>query len=162
MTAAIRPSSVVAKTELVRDVGRFDEAIDCSEDYDLWMRLAHASAACVNEERLVRVRTHRGNQNREVSRAYVARDYSLRKLAAQLAGSERPLLEEERARNALAQAAETAARGRSWRALVPVVRSVPFSWRCPRWWYGAAKAVARACLGGFRSRPLAERASAGR
>jgi glycosyltransferase involved in cell wall biosynthesis len=145
-TASIRPSSVVAKTDLVCDAGAFDEAIDCSEDYDLWMRLALMSPVCVNDERLVRVRRHPGNQNREVSRAYVARDYSLRKLAARLDGSERALLEEERSRNALAQAAETAARGWPWRALVPVAKSLPFSWRYPRWWYGVAKAFARACL----------------
>lgn len=159
-TAAIHPSAVVARTELVRDVGGFDELIDCSEDYDLWMRLALASPACVVGERLVRVRRDPGNENREVSRAYVARDYSLRKLAARLDGAERALLEEERSRNALAQAAETAARGRPWRALVPVARSLTFSWRYPRWWYGAAKAVARACLRRFESRSAAGRGHA--
>jgi glycosyltransferase involved in cell wall biosynthesis len=154
-TASIRTPAVVASTNLVREVGGFDEAMDCAEDYDLWIRLALRSPASVIDEPLVRVRRHAGNDNREVSRAYVARDYSLCKLARQLGGAQRALLAEERSRNALAQAAETAARGGRWRALAPVGKSLSFSWRYPRWWYGAARAVARACL----ARPRHDRAS---
>ena len=39
-SASIRTPAVLASTELVREVGAFDEAMDRSEDYDLWMRLA--------------------------------------------------------------------------------------------------------------------------
>ena len=61
--------------------------------------------------------------------AYVARDYSLCKLARNVTGPQRRLLEQERSRNALALAAEIANRGGRWRALVAVGRSLPFSWK---------------------------------
>ena len=51
------PAVVVARTELVREVGAFDEAIDCAEDFDLWTRLALRSPICVVDEPLVRVRS---------------------------------------------------------------------------------------------------------
>ena len=146
------PSVVVARTELVRDVGAFDETIDCAEDYDLWTRLARRSAICVVDDPLVLVVTHPNDNGRTIGRAAVARDYSLRKLAAQSSGRARALVAKERSRNALAHSAELAAHGDRWASLAPVARSLRFSWRYSSWWYGAAKAVARACL---RSGPAA-------
>lgn len=144
-TASIRTPAVIASAKLVRDAGAFDEAVDRGEDYDLWMRLALRSPVCIVDEPLVLVRRHAGNQARG-PRAYIARDYSLRKLAAAVTGARRRLLAEERSRNALALAAELHACGCRWRALAAVGMSLPFSWKYPRWWYGSAKAVARACL----------------
>ncbi len=149
-TAAIRTPAVIASTRLVRDLGAFDEAIDCSEDYDLWMRLAQQIPVCLLDESLVLVRRNARHRKMEVSRPYVARDYSLHKLARQASGTQRALLEEERSRNALALAAAIAARGRRWRAVAAIGKSLPFSWKYPRWWYGGAKALARACVGRCR------------
>jgi len=157
-SASIRTPAVLASTELVREVGAFDEAMDRSEDYDLWMRLALRSPACVIDEPLVAVRRHAGNQKTEQPRAYVARDYSLCKLARHVTGPQRRLLEQERSRNALALAAEIANRGGRWRALVAVGRSLPFSWKYPQWWYGGARALARACLATGRYAPASEAA----
>jgi glycosyltransferase involved in cell wall biosynthesis len=151
-SASIRTPAVVVSTKLMRDVGGFDEAIERSEDYDLWTRLALRSPICVVDEPLVLVRRHAGNQTTESSAAYVARDYSLRKLARHFTGAPRRLLEEERSRNALALAADVAARGGQWRAVAAVGKSLPFSWKYPRWWYGAARALARACLAAGRAR----------
>ena len=145
-TASIRLPSVLATTDFVREAGGFDEAIDRSEDYDLWLRLALQSPVCVVDEPLLRVRRHPSNENREPGSAHLARDYSLRKLAGQLSGAQRALLMEERSRNALAMAAEVAARGERRRSAAIVWGSLPFSWRYPHWWLGAAKALARACL----------------
>jgi len=144
--ASIRTPCVMASTELVRDVGGFDVAIDCAEDYDLWVRLALRSPVCVVDQPLVHVRRHRKGPNRAIGYANEARDYSLRKLARALDGPRRALVEEERSRNALAKAATIAAHGGRWRALSAVASSASFSWRYPRWWYGAAKALGRACL----------------
>src|SRR5262249_22760627 len=130
-----------------------DEAIDCAEDFDLWTRLALRSPICVVEEPLVRVRSHPNNSGRKVGSASVARDYSLCKLAARTSGQARALLMKERSRNALGHAAAIAAHGGRWTSLGPVGGSLRFSWRYPEWWYGAAKAVARACLGTRRSAP---------
>jgi glycosyltransferase involved in cell wall biosynthesis len=145
--ASIPIAGVIASAGLIRDVGGFDEAIDCSEDYDLWMRLALRSPACVIDEPLVRVRRHAANTARRAGAAHVARDYSLRKLATQADAAQRALLAEERSRNALARARAIAARGGRWHALGVVAGSLPFGWKYAGWWYGAARVVARACIG---------------
>jgi len=152
-TASIRPSSVVVRTALVRAIGGFDEAINCSEDYDLWMRLALRSPVCVVDEPLVRVRRHAGSDSRAAGSAHRARDYSLRKLAQNASAEQRKLLAEERSRNALAMAAAVAARGGRWRSIAVLGRSLPLGWKYPRWWYGAARAIARALVGGRRRLP---------
>jgi glycosyltransferase involved in cell wall biosynthesis len=146
-TAAIRPSSVVAKAALVRDAGAFDEAIDVSEDYDLWLRLALRSPVCVVDEPMTSVRRHSSNPKRRAGTPHQARDHSLRKLEKQLSGRERALVAEERSRNALGLAGAFTAHGERWRAVVAVCTSLPLGWKYPRWWYGAAKALAKAGLG---------------
>jgi glycosyltransferase involved in cell wall biosynthesis len=146
-TASICTPSVVVRKELLTKVGAFDPTIDVAEDYDLWMRLALESPVCVVDEPLVRVRRHPENLRRPLAAPYTARDYSLRKLADTLDGAERKLVDEERSRNALALAAATYRSGRRWRSLAVLARSAPFAWKYPRWWYGGAKALARACLG---------------
>ena len=151
-SASIRTPSVVASTELLREAGAFDEAIDCSVDYDLWMRLALRSPVCVVDEPLVRVRRHSENLRREVAAPYLARDHYLQKLARQVAGAERTLLEEERSRNALQMADAILAAGDRWRSVTALRRSIAFSWTYPRWWYGSMKALARACIAPRRGR----------
>jgi glycosyltransferase involved in cell wall biosynthesis len=149
-TASIRPSSVLARTELVRHIGAFDEAIDCSEDYDLMLRLAFRSPVCVVDEPLTSVRRHSSNPKRRAGAPHLARDYSLRKLEAQVMGRERKLLAEERSRNALGLAAAFTSHGERRRSIATIFRSVPLGWKYPRWWYGAAKEIARTV---FRARP---------
>jgi glycosyltransferase involved in cell wall biosynthesis len=144
--ASIRTPSVVARTEFLREVGAFDETIDCAEDYDLWARLALRSPACVVDEPLVRVRRYPRNDEREVGRAHVARDRSLRKLASQLAGRRRALVLAERSRNALARGAALVACGNPWRGVGAVASSLPLGWRYPGWWFGCAKLLVRACF----------------
>ena len=150
---SIRSPCVVARTELVREVGGFDEALACAEDFDLWTRLALRSPICVVDEPLVRVRRHPNNSGRKIGSASVARDYSLRKLAQRTSGRARALVAKERSRNALAHSAALAEHGDRWTSLAPVASSLRFSWRYPGWWYGAAKALARACLGTWGSAP---------
>ena len=156
------PSVVVARTDLVREVGAFDEAMSCAEDFDLWARLALRSPLCVVDEPLVRVRSHPNNSGRQVGSASVARDYSLRKLAARTSGPERALVAKERSRNALAHSAALAAHGDRWASLAPIASSLRFSWRYRSWWYGAAKACARACLGTALRAPTSRDAAGAR
>jgi glycosyltransferase involved in cell wall biosynthesis len=152
-TASIRPSSVIAKTDLVKQVGAFDEAIDCSEDYDLWMRLALQSPACVVDAPLAYVRRHSSNPKRRAGGPHLARDYSLRKLADQLDGRERRLLVEERSRNALGLAGALLSHGQRRRAIAAVGKGLALGWRYPRWWFGAAKMIAKALVGRPRTSP---------
>jgi glycosyltransferase involved in cell wall biosynthesis len=155
-TASIRTPAVVASAELLRDVGGFDEAMRCAEDYDLWARLALRSPVCVVDEPLVRVRRHRRVDEGVIGGPHAARDYSLRKLARAQNGSRRALLDEERSRNALLHAAVMAAHGSRWRALALVAGSLRFSWRYPRWWSGAPRTLARVCLGARGARRSAD------
>ena len=142
--ASIRtPTVVIATTQLVRDVGGFDEAIDSGEDTDLWMRLALQSPACIVSESLARIRVHAGNLKREVSRPYASRAYSLRKVAEGATAAQRALLERERSLNALLWAVETAAREGRWRALAMIGKSLPYGWKFALWWYESAKALVR-------------------
>lgn len=151
--ASVRtPTVVIATTQLVREAGGFDEAIDSGEDTDLWMRLALRSPACIVGESLARIRYHAGNQKREVSRPFASRDYSLRKLTAGATAAQRALLERERSVNALLWAVETAARGGRWRALAMVGKSLPGGWKFALWWYESGKALVRACFGWSRAR----------
>ena len=147
--ASVRtPTVVIAKTQLVRDVGGFDEAIDrgSGEDSDLWMRLALRSPACIVGESLARIRCHAGHRKRDVSRPYASREYSLRKLSEGATAAQRALLERERSLNALLFAVETATSGGRWRALAMVGKSLPLGWRFALWWYESVKAVVRTCF----------------
>jgi glycosyltransferase involved in cell wall biosynthesis len=147
--ASVRtPTVVIATTQLVRDVGGFDEAIDrgSGEDTDLWMRLALRSPACIVSESLARIRCHVGHLKRDVSRPYASREYSLRKLSRSATAAQRALLERERSLNALLSAVETATSGHRWRALVMVGRSLPCGWRFALWWYESVRAVVRTCF----------------
>jgi glycosyltransferase involved in cell wall biosynthesis len=151
--ASICTPSVVVRKDLLTKVGAFDAAIDVAEDYDLWMRLALESPAGVVDEPLVRVRRHAENLSRPLAAPYVARDYSLRKLARMVRGRDLRVVDEERSRNALALAAATFRSGRRWRSLTVLAESAPFAWKHPRWWYGSVKALARACVARGRHTP---------
>lgn len=52
------PSNVVARTDLVREVGGFDETLGQGEDWDVWLRLARAGRPAVCDEVLVATLTH--------------------------------------------------------------------------------------------------------
>src|SRR5688572_16391106 len=150
--ASIRTPTVVVTTRLVREVGGFDEAIDCGVDSDLWLRLALRSSACIVSESLARIRYHAGNRKRDASRRYASRDYSLRKLTVGATGAQRALLQRERSLNALLWDVETAARRGRWRSLAIVGKSLPFGWKFALWWYESLKVLVRACFLASRAR----------
>ena len=55
------PSSVLARTELVRAVGGFDEELGLLADWDLWLRLAGAGTGSASREVLVAYTEHAGS-----------------------------------------------------------------------------------------------------
>ncbi|HSC17041.1 MAG TPA: glycosyltransferase, partial [Gammaproteobacteria bacterium] len=144
--ASVRTPTVVVTAQLLRDVGGFDEAIDCGVDSDLWLRLALRSPACIVGESLSRIRYHAENRKREASRRFASRDYSLRKLAGETIGAQRALLHRERSLNALLWDVETAAGGGRLRSVAIVGKSLPFGWKFALWWYESVKALVRACF----------------
>jgi hypothetical protein len=55
------PSSVLARTELVRAVGGFDEQLALLADWDLWLRLAAAGTGAASREVLTAYTEHAGS-----------------------------------------------------------------------------------------------------
>ncbi len=55
------PSNVIARTDVVRRLGGFDEQLFQLEDWDFWIRLAQAGRPAACCEPLVAYRVHRGN-----------------------------------------------------------------------------------------------------
>jgi glycosyltransferase involved in cell wall biosynthesis len=60
-------SSVVARTELVRELGGFDESLQVVADWDLWIRLALAADAATVDEPLIAYVSHEENMVRDLS-----------------------------------------------------------------------------------------------
>lgn len=55
-------SNVVARTDLVRSLGGFDEALPHFDDWDMWIRLAGAGRAAASEDAVVAYRHHASNR----------------------------------------------------------------------------------------------------
>ena len=62
-------SGVVARTDLVREVGGFDKALSNLADYDLWIRLGLAASLAVVDRPLVGYRVHNSGMAHNVRRA---------------------------------------------------------------------------------------------
>ena len=60
-------SSVLARTELVRAVGGFDESLTVLEDWDLWIRLADASPLATIGEPVVGYQRRPGGRSHDVA-----------------------------------------------------------------------------------------------
>lgn len=57
------PSTVMARTEIVRRVGCFDEQVSVLADWDLWIRLLRVGRAAVQPELLAGYRVHTENMH---------------------------------------------------------------------------------------------------
>jgi glycosyltransferase involved in cell wall biosynthesis len=57
------PSAVLARTELVRDIGSFDHEFSVMADWDLWFRLLERSRPARSAEPTVAYRRHPGNMH---------------------------------------------------------------------------------------------------
>ena len=90
------PSSVLARTELVRAVGGFDEELALLADWDLWLRLAGAGRGSASREVLVAYTEHggsmtaaaRGGVERELARMAETHASLVRQHGARLGGPE--------------------------------------------------------------------------
>ncbi len=68
-------SGVLARTDLVRQVGSFDQALSNLADYDLWIRLALAAPLAVVNRPLVGYRVHASGMAHNVHRSEKELDY---------------------------------------------------------------------------------------
>lgn len=66
-------SGVVARTDLVREVGGFDETLRASEDWDMWIRLAAAEPVASVDRPLVGYRIWPGSMSSEAERMRTSR-----------------------------------------------------------------------------------------
>ena len=76
-------SGVLARTDLVREVGAFDPLLPSLEDWDLWMRLAMAAPSATVARADVGYFLHAGNMSRHVSTMRQARNMVLSKHASE-------------------------------------------------------------------------------
>jgi glycosyltransferase involved in cell wall biosynthesis len=76
-------SGVLARTELVREVGAFDPSLPSLEDWDLWMRLAMAAPPATVARADVGYYLHAGNMSRHVTTMRRARNMVLSKHASE-------------------------------------------------------------------------------
>ena len=67
----VSPSSVLLHTELLREVGGFDESMPVCEDYDLWLRIAKRFPFHFIEEKLI---VKRGGHEDQLSRKFWGMD----------------------------------------------------------------------------------------
>jgi glycosyltransferase involved in cell wall biosynthesis len=76
-------SSVLARTQLVREVGGFDESLPSVEDWDLWIRLALVSPLISVPRADVGYFLHTGSMSRDIVRMEAGRDQVLARYAAE-------------------------------------------------------------------------------
>jgi glycosyltransferase involved in cell wall biosynthesis len=67
----VSPSSVLLRTELLSEVGGFDESMPVCEDYDLWLRIAKQYPFHFIEEKLI---VKRGGHEDQLSRKFWGMD----------------------------------------------------------------------------------------
>jgi glycosyltransferase involved in cell wall biosynthesis len=146
METVIATSSVIVKRRLLGQVGGFDTKLRMCEDYDLFLRLAGLSAMDGIRETLLLKRRHAENYTDDAI-ALEDRGSALEKmLAVSTDRSLRAALHRERAKVAAGLARSQAIAGGRWTALCTLARSSQYSWSCPEWWLGGAKAAARAVM----------------
>jgi len=79
-------SGVLAATDVVRDLGGFDESLTSCEDWDLWVRLARRGDPAVVDRPLVRYRIWPGSMSTKVGRMRTTRAEVLRRYGGSDAG----------------------------------------------------------------------------
>lgn len=144
LQVSISMATVVAERELIEAIGAFDEQQLFAEWQDLCLRLALRSEAVALPEVLCSVRLHAEHYSGDRVAAQVGWMRLYEKMV-QLAPSPvlRSYCERMRAESALNVAA-CQGEQRDYRAVLhTLITSMPFGWRYPHWWWGAAKRIAR-------------------
>jgi glycosyltransferase involved in cell wall biosynthesis len=155
LQVGISMPTVVADRDLVREIGCFDEQQRFAEWQDLCLRLALKSEVVALSDPLCSVRIH--NEHYSADKVAAHRGWmQLYKKMADLAPSPtlRSYCARVRAEYSLNVARCQADKGDHGEALTTLLKSLPFSWRYPQWWWGALKRLARAAAPGFLTSAL--------
>lgn len=61
-------SSILIKADVFKEIGYFDETLNASEDWDMWLRIASKYQFDYVDENLVQIRVHASNMQKDFSR----------------------------------------------------------------------------------------------
>jgi glycosyltransferase involved in cell wall biosynthesis len=144
LEVAISMPTVVADRDLVDEIGGFDEQQPFAEWHDLCLRLAMKSEVVALRESLCSVRAH----TEHYSADRIAANISWMRLYEKMADlAPSPMLRSYCARmrteTSLNLARLQGDKGNYRVVLTTLRKAFLFSWRYPRWWWGALKRVAR-------------------
>ena len=76
-------SGVLIKSEIFQEIGYFDESLNASEDWDMWIRIAKKYHYDYVNEPLVHIRVHSRNMQKDFSRMLASELAMLNKFAQQ-------------------------------------------------------------------------------
>ncbi len=139
--------SVVASRRLLQEAGGFDERLNDTEDYELWLRLARRSEIDAVEELLTLVRRHGQHFSAKPIEALQAARYVIdRQLRSGDVEHLRPVLLRQRARVVVGLARSRASAGHPRDALATLLCGARYFWRYPQFWLGALTAIALALM----------------
>jgi glycosyltransferase involved in cell wall biosynthesis len=141
-TAVVTPA-VLARRDLIEEVGLFDEQLAICGDFELWVRLALASPVDCIREPLVLVRRHAEHCYDDVA---TCRDFARaldRSQALIVEPQTRAILRRRRAIANATLARSLATSGLRVPALATLLTSVQYSWLYREWWQLGAGATAR-------------------
>lgn len=137
--------SVVASRRLLQEAGGFDERLNDTEDYELWLRLARRSEIDAVDELLTLVRRHGQHFSAKPIEAFQAARYVIdRQLRNGDVEHLRSVLLHQRARAVVGLGRSRAAAGQRRDALATLVSGGRYIWPYPRFWLGGLAAIALA------------------
>jgi len=144
--ADVAPSSVIARRQLVCDVGGFDEdpGVRLREDYDLWFRIAARAQVVAVTDTLCAVREHDARSTRSLIDPEETWVRVYQKARASAASRRiRMVCDEQCARQLIDLATRQAARGAYGGSLEALVRSLRYRWPSRAWFVALAKLLLR-------------------
>jgi glycosyltransferase involved in cell wall biosynthesis len=150
LSVAISMPTIVAEREIIDAIGGFDEQLRFAEWQDLCLRLALRGEAVSLREPLCRVRLHTDHYSADKLAAEMGWMQLYSKMAHLAPSPElRSYCQRMRAETSLNVARRQSEKGKHAAALTTLVMSMPFAWRYPQWWWGAAKRIARPAVPAF-------------
>jgi glycosyltransferase involved in cell wall biosynthesis len=130
--------TVVTQRDLFDEVGGFDEQQRFGEFHDLCLRLALKGEVVVVRETLCSVRTHSDHYSANQTANHAGWLQLYQKMARTTADADlQAHCVRMQAETSLRLAAAHTQDGNHRAALATLARALSFSWRYPRWWWGA-------------------------
>jgi glycosyltransferase involved in cell wall biosynthesis len=144
LEVAMSMPTIVARRDLVDEIGGFDEQLRFGEWHDLCLRLAFRSEVVVVRESLCSVRMH----NEHYSADKIAEQSGWMQLYKKMADLVRSPKLRSHCAKVCAETSLNIARlqsdqGAYRTGFATLAKALPFSWQFPQWWWGALKQAAR-------------------